>query len=94
MKPSLSQRRPPRKQSGQGCGPRRIDGAALDVRGASAFYGGTEKQTRGLVDRRLIPFKRLGGRIVFLRAELETWLSGLDGCSIEEARTNLEARRG
>lgn len=90
---SASRKAPPRKQLGQGTGPRTINGAALDVRGASAFYGGTEKQTRGLVDRRLIPFKRLGGRIVFLRAELESWLSGLDGCSLDEARTNLEARR-
>lgn len=84
---------PPKKQPGMGTGPRMISGAALDVRGASIFYGGTEKQIRGLVDRRLIPFKRLGGRIVFLRAELETWLSSLDGCSLAEARMNLEARR-
>lgn len=90
---STIRQHPPKKQAGQGLGPRRIAGAALDVRGASAFYGGTEKQTRGLVDRRLIPFKRLGGRIVFLRAELEAWLAGLEGCSIEEACTNLEARR-
>lgn len=91
--PSTIRQNPPKKQPGQGLGPRRIDGAALDVRGASTFYGGTEKQTRGLVDRRLIPFKRLGKRIVFLRSELEAWLSSLDGCSLAEARTNLEARR-
>ena len=85
---------PPKKQRGQGLGPRTIDGAALDVRGASVFYGGTEKQTRGLVERRLIPFKRLGGRIIFLRSELEAWLSGLDGCTLDAARKNLEARHG
>jgi hypothetical protein len=84
---------PPKKQKGQGCGLRRIDGAALDVRGASAFYGGTEKQTRGLVDRRLIPFRRLGGRIVFLRSELEGWLQTLEGCTLDEARANHEARQ-
>lgn len=91
---ALTRQTPPRKQAGQGRGPRRIDGAALDVRGASAFYGGTEKQTRGLVDRRLIPFKRLGGRIVFLRAELEAWLASLDGCTIDQAQENLRVRKG
>jgi hypothetical protein len=85
-------RKPPRKQNGQGVGPRWIDGAALDVRGASVFYGGTEKRTRGYVARRQIPFRRLGGRIIFLRAELEQWLTTLDGCTLDEARTNLEAR--
>lgn len=90
---TLSPRITPRKHPGQGRGPRTINGAALDVRGASGFYGGTEKQTRGLVNRRLIPFKRLGGRIIFLREELEQWLTSLDGCSLAEARTNLEARR-
>jgi hypothetical protein len=83
-----------KKQHGEGIGPRTINGAALDVRGASYFYGGTVKQTRGLVERRLIPFKRLGGRIIFLRAELETWLQSLAGCSLDEALENREARHG
>ena len=41
-----------------------------------------------------IPFRKLGGRIIFLRSELETWLSSLDGCTLDEAKTNQEARRG
>ena len=86
-------RKPPKKQPGMGTGPRTLNGAALDVRGVSIFYGGTEKLIRGLVERRLIPFKRLGGRIVFLRAELETWLANLPGCTADEAKANLEARR-
>lgn len=94
MKPSLSQRRPPRKQSGQGCGPRRIDGAALDMRGGSIFFGWTEKKTRGMVERKLIPFRRLGARIIFIRAELETWLANLPGCTIDQAQENLRVRKG
>jgi len=86
-------RKTPRKQVGQGTGPRAFNGLALDVRGASVFYGGTEKQTRGLVARRLIPFRRLGGRIIFLRSELEMWLSTLDGCTLAEAKTNRAARQ-
>jgi hypothetical protein len=81
-----------KKQPGEGTGPRRIDGLALDVRGAAALVGDTEKGIRGKAARRLIPFRRLGGRIIFLRSELETWLSSLDGCTLDEAKTNMAAR--
>ena len=84
---------PPRKQFGQGRGPRRIDGALLDVRGGSIFFGWSEKKTRGMVQRRLVPFHKLGGRIMFLRAELEAWLPTVEGCSLAEATANMEARR-
>ena len=92
---ALTRQTPPRKQSGQGRGPRRIDGAALDVRGGSIFLGWTEKTTRGMVERKLIPFRRLGStRIIFIRAELEAWLKNLPGCTIEEAQENLRVRKG
>ena len=66
----------------------------MDVRGGSAFLGWSEKTTRGMVDRRLVPFRRLNGRIIFLRAELEAWLTSLGGCNLEEARRNHDQRRG
>lgn len=71
-----------------------MNGLALDVRTGSAFIGTTEKQTRGLIERRLIPFRRLGGRIVFIRTELEAWLQTLAGCTLDEARENQEVRCG
>lgn len=83
---------PPRKQPGQGVGPRVINGLALDVRTAAVFVGITEKSLRGMISRRLVPFKKLNGRIVLMRAELSAWLQGLDGCSLDEARANQEAR--
>lgn len=91
---STALRLPPPKQRGQQRGPRRIDGAALDVRGASALCGWSEKKTRSMIERRLMPFRRIGGRIVFLRSELEAWLAALGGCSLEEALENLRARQG
>ena len=85
---------PPKKQPGQGRGPRWIDGVVLDVRGGSIFFGWTEKKTRGMVERKLIPFRRLGStRIIFIKAELEAWLANLPGCTLDEARANQEARR-
>lgn len=85
---------PPRKRPGQGLGPRTVNGAMMDVRTATVFLGGTEKQLRGMVARRLIPWRRLGGRILFLRSELENWLLSLEGVTLDEARENLKMRRG
>jgi hypothetical protein len=87
-------RTPPRKQPGQGCGPRRIAGVALDVRTAAAFIGVTEKALRAQVGRRLVPHRRLGARIIFLRDEVEQWLATLDGCGLNEAQANMAARLG
>jgi len=82
-----------KKQPGEGTGPRRIDGLALDVRTGAAFLGATQKAVYGQVERRTIPFRRLGGRIVFLRSELEAWLETLPGVTLDEARMNQEARQ-
>ena len=65
----------------------------LDVRSGSAYCGWSEKQMRGYIDRRLVPFRRLGSRIVLLRSELETFFVELPGCTLDEARANQEARR-
>lgn len=90
----LATRQPPKKLPGQGCGPRTVNGAVLDVRSGAAFIGGTEKQLRALIARRRVPFRRLGGRIIFLREELASWMAGLPGCTPAEARQNLgEATR-
>lgn len=93
MSVALNTRRPPRRQPGQGRGPRTVNGLALDVRSVSALCGWSEKATRAMIERRLIPFRRLGGRIVFLRSELDAWLQALPGCAPGEARRNAEERR-
>jgi hypothetical protein len=83
---------PPRKQHGQGTGPRRVNGALLDVASGAVFLGVTEKALRARVARRLVPFRRFGGRLVFVRAELETFVSTLAGCSVSEAIANVNNR--
>jgi hypothetical protein len=90
---NLPFRRPPKKKAGQGIGPRRVNGAALDVRSGAAFVGISEKAIRGRVERRLIPFRRMSGRIIFLRSELESWLNSLEGCPLEEALANVKERQ-
>ncbi len=73
---------------------RSYDGALLDVAAAAALLGTSERTVRGRVARRLLPFVRFSGRVLFRRADLETFLSTLDGCTTEEALTNIAARRG
>jgi hypothetical protein len=70
-----------------------INRLALDVRSAAALVGTTEKTLRAMIDRRLVPFRRLNSRIIFLRAELQQWLSTLDGCNVDEAQANMAARK-
>jgi hypothetical protein len=86
-------RKTPRKQVGQGTGPRAFNGLALDVRSAAAFLGTSEKTLRGLIARQLVPFRRLNSRIVLLRSELESFLLGLPGVTLDEAQNNMEQRR-
>ena len=84
----------PGRRPGQSPGPRHISGTLLDVRHAALFLGVTEKTLRARVARRLVPFRRLGGRVVFVKGDLEAFLSSLGGCSVEEALTNVDTRGG
>jgi hypothetical protein len=71
---------------------RSFSGELLDVTTAAGLLGTTPKGVRARIARRTIPFKKLGGRLVLLRHELETFIENLDGCSVDEARSNLENR--
>ncbi len=70
------------------------DPLLLDVTAVARLLGCSPKSIRARVARRLIPFRRLGGRIVFLRTELVAFIEGLDGCDPDEAHSNLTQRRG
>jgi excisionase family DNA binding protein len=69
-------------------------GELLDVRQTASLLGLSEKAVRSRVDRRLMPFRRLGGRVVFVRAELDAFVAALEGCGVDEAIANLRLRRG
>ena len=86
-------RRPPKKRRGQGKGPRRINGFVLDIATGAQFAGWTEKAMRARVGRGRVPYRRDGGRIIFLRDELETFLRRLPGVGVDEALKNERARR-
>ncbi len=66
----------------------------LDVPSAADLLGMTPKAVRQRVARRMIPFRKWGGRICFVKAELDAFIASLPGCHLEEARENEEAKRG
>lgn len=66
----------------------------LDVVEAANLLGTTPKAVRQRVARRTLPFRKLGGRIIFLKEQLEEFVRDLPGCSVEEAQANMMARGG
>jgi len=85
---------PPKKKLGQGKGPRAINGMGPGCPGGSGLCGWSEKHSRAMVARGLMPHRRLGGRIIFIKAELEKWLLTLGGVNLEEATENMRMRNG
>ncbi len=94
MRASTVMRQPPRKLRGQGVGPRTIDGTIMDLRHGAFFLGMKEKMLRARVARGTVPFRRLGGRIIFLKSELQQFLESLDGVNLHQALVNLKIRAG
>ena len=47
----------------------------------------TEPAIRNLVMRRQIPFRKPGGRLLFVRSEIERWVNNAPGISLEEIET-------
>lgn len=72
---------------------KRNGAAIVYIPGAAEFLGTTEKAVRQRVARRAIPFRKWGGRICFIKAELDTFLASLPGCTLEEAQINEERKR-
>lgn len=69
-------------------------GRLLNVKEAATFLGTDPRWIRRRVDRRLLPYRKLCGRIFFLRSELEDFITSLPGISVEQARENLALRNG
>ena len=86
-------RQPPNKKPGQAQEPRRFNGILMDVRGLAVYLGTSEHCVRSRVRRREIPFKKMGGRLLFRKHEIDRYLEQLPGCDLDEAVQNLEDRQ-
>ena len=89
---SGSRRPPPKKKRGVDTGPRRLNGAVLDVATMARELGDTDKGIRAKVSRGLLPYRRLGARIVFVREDVAAYLQRLPGVTVDQALENLRAR--
>lgn len=70
----------------------KVNGALLDVKAAAQFLGGTERWLRRLLERGVVPCRRLGRNIVFKRSELEEFINDLPGISPRQARFNAKKK--
>ncbi len=86
-------RRPPPKKQGQAQNRRAFNGILMDVLGLASYLGTSEHTIRSRVRRREIPFKKMGGRLLFLKHEIDRYLEQLPGCDLDEAVQNLEDRQ-
>lgn len=68
------------------------NGALLDVRSASTLIGCSEASLRARILRGTVPFRKLGGRVFFLRSELTEFFFKLEGNSVDQALHNCEGR--
>jgi hypothetical protein len=66
----------------------------LNVRQTAEFFGTTEKCIRKRIERGMLPYRKLGARIVFVRTELEDFVSKLPGLTIKDAELNALLRSG
>jgi hypothetical protein len=56
----------------------------LDTREAGRFVKRSPAAVRNLVLRKQIPYRRVAGRLVFIREELEEWIRGSPGLRIDD----------
>lgn len=60
----------------------------LALADAARLLALTEHAVRARVARHQLPFRELGGRVVFRHSELLDFIDKLDGCSVSEALAN------
>jgi len=56
----------------------------LDTREAGDFLRKSPAAVRNLVMRKIIPFRKVGGRLLFIREELEQWILRSPGVRIDD----------
>jgi hypothetical protein len=65
----------------------------LNVASVAVFLGVTEKAVYAKVARRCIPFRRWGGKLIFVRRDIEEFLARLQGVQVHDALENELKRR-
>ena len=66
----------------------------LTIDGVAVLMGRNRKAIEKMVERRLLPFRKHGKRVIFQRLELERFLDNLPGVTLAEAEQSLTERCG
>ena len=64
----------------------------LDVLETAAMLGRSENAVRRMVERRQIPYRKSGWRVLFLESELQAFIEALPGLSLADLREGELAR--
>ena len=64
-----------------------------DVGQVAELLNCSQKAVRHKVARRLIPWQKIGKRLLFRKTELHTFLKNLPGVSLREAEQNRQDRQ-
>ena len=59
----------------------------LDTKEAGRLVKRSPAAIRNLVLRKEVPFRKVGGRLIFIREELEEWVRMSPGVSLDEFRS-------
>ena len=60
------------------------DGKYLGTKGCADYIRRSPGAVRNLVMRKAIPYRKLGGRLIFLRDEIDRWIENADGVTFED----------
>ena len=63
----------------------------LDVLETAAMLGRSENAVRRMVERRQLPYRKSGRRVLFLESELKAFIEALPGLSLEDLRKREKA---
>ena len=54
------------------------------IDGIAIYINRSEGAVRNLVMRRAIPYRKVAGRLIFLKEEIDAWIENAPGLSLEQ----------
>lgn len=62
----------------------------MDAKECGELLGRSSGAIRNLVMRRAIPFRKPGGRLLFIKTEIAEWIEMSPGVGVDELKTKVE----
>lgn len=61
-----------------------MDKIYFNTKQLSEYIGRTPKAVRDMTFRKMIPYRKAGGRLIFVKGEVDQWIEAGDGLSFED----------